>query len=691
MKDRALSVKQGFHQRLKQFNQFELSPWMIPLAMLLVTFITYGLLFSQLGFYWDDQPMSWIRYQIGTDAMRVYFSTSRPVWGVLYQITTRLLPHVPIYWQLFALFWRWVTVVLCWGVLQALWPNRRRFALVGSLFFLLYPGFNLQWVSYLISHFFIVLSFFLFSFLLMLWSLRYPRRYWLLTILALIFSALNVWMMEYFFFLELIRPIVIYFFLKENPSTPKSGTRRLIFTTLLKWSPYLAIWVADVLYRTLVFTNLAYKNSLLSDLRAQPLAAGLALIQSVFSDLWLVSVQAWQQVFSFPNPSTDGLLTSFYYLAVVLLVGVLVAFLLWHIRSDEPQPLARRALWPIGLGLVALLAAGGPYWLANLPLSLSFPASRYTISFMLGASLLLLGVLQLFPTKIRLFVAVLLLALAAGRQAWWADSYRRDWTTQKSMFWQMFWRAPGLAPDTIVLLNQGPLNYFADNSLGAPLNWIYDPNNHSELINYVLFFPTSRVAGSLPGFSPGLPVIYNYLIAKFVGNTSQVVAFYYKPPGCLRVLDPEIDPQNHLIPDASLMRDAARLSSTAWILPDPKASMPEIYYPEPLHGWCYYFEQADLARQLGDWQRIAGLGEAAFNLSDHPNDPVERFVFIEGYAHTGDWAKVRELSLISYKVSPNFVGPLLCRLLIRIDRTTPSSSDKQTSLDDLRTKFSCLP
>ena len=56
------------------------------------------------GFYWDDLPMSWIRYELGPEAMRVYFSTSRPVWGAVYQITTRLLPQVPLYWQIFAIF-----------------------------------------------------------------------------------------------------------------------------------------------------------------------------------------------------------------------------------------------------------------------------------------------------------------------------------------------------------------------------------------------------------------------------------------------------------------------------------------------------------------------------------------------------------------------------------------------------------
>jgi len=139
------------------------------------------------------------------------------------------------------------------------------------------------------------------------------------------------------------------------------------------------------------------------------------------------------------------------------------------------------------------------------------------------------------------------------------------------------------------------------------------------------------------------------------------------------------------------MRDAAKLSSSAWINDHLTARMPNVYGPEPAHGWCYYFEQADLARQMKDWSSVIKLGDQAFKLNDYPNDPVERFVFIEGYAHTDNWTRAKELAIESYKVSPNYVGPLLCKLLNRLDREVPAGKDKQTSLNELHTKFSCLP
>jgi hypothetical protein len=284
---------------------------------------------------------------------------------------------------------------------------------------------------------------------------------------------------------------------------------------------------------------------------------------------------------------------------------------------------------------------------------------------------------------------VTFVALAAGRQFLWANEFRRDWVYQKNLFWQMTWRAPGLEKNTMVLLNED-LEYYADNSLGAALNWVYAPDNHTNIVDYVLFYPTNRTDLSL-NLNLDVPVKYNFLAGTFEGNTSQTVVFYYSPPKCLRLLDPEIDIENRLIPEDSLLRDAAVLSSTAPILSKATATMPKVYSPEPVHGWCYFFEKADLARQIGDWGTVTRLGDDAFALNDYPNDPIERFVFIEGYAHTADWEKAVELSQNSYKVSKSYVGPLLCKLWDRIARETESTPEQSTTLDAVRNKFECLP
>jgi hypothetical protein len=137
------------------------------------------------------------------------------------------------------------------------------------------------------------------------------------------------------------------------------------------------------------------------------------------------------------------------------------------------------------------------------------------------------------------------------------------------------------------------------------------------------------------------------------------------------------------------MRDASTLTNTDRITAEQQAVMPVIYGPEPGHGWCYHFQKAGLARQLGDWEEVVRLGDAAFKLDDYPNDPIERFVFIEGYAHAGQWEKALEYSKVSYRVSKEYVGPVLCQLWKQIGAETGESQGRTEALAEVQKLLSC--
>jgi hypothetical protein len=83
----------------------------------------------------------------------------------------------------------------------------------------------------------------------------------------------------------------------------------------------------------------------------------------------------------------------------------------------------------------------------------------------------------------------------------------------------------------------------------------------------------------------------------------------------------------------------------------------DIFGPEPEHGWCFYFQKADLARQVGDWERVAALGDEAqahdFNMTNtQSNTPQEWIPFIEGYAHVGRWKDAQEISQLVLAANP---------------------------------------
>jgi hypothetical protein len=239
-------------------------------------------------------------------------------------------------------------------------------------------------------------------------------------------------------------------------------------------------------------------------------------------------------------------------------------------------------------------------------------------------------------------------------------------------------------------MNEGGLNFYADNSLSPVVNWVYAQDEHDDHIEYVLLYPTTRLrSDALPKLEPGLPIFTEYLAGQFHGNTSQALAIYFSPPGCLRILDPEVDRVNRSIPEQSLMRFASRLTNFDLILDERTARMPESYYPEPEHGWCYYFQKAELARQFQQWDEVVLLGETALDSGFQPSDPAERFVFIEGYAHAGEWERAVEFSLQSFEELPEFMGAPLSRLWERVEAETAEDPERSAALGQIRSALLC--
>jgi hypothetical protein len=115
-----------------------------------------------------------------------------------------------------------------------------------------------------------------------------------------------------------------------------------------------------------------------------------------------------------------------------------------------------------------------------------------------------------------------------------------------------------------------------------------------------------------------------------------------------------------------------------------------IYQPEPAAAGVITLKRP-ISRQLEDWEEVVKLGDTAFKMEDHPNNPMERFVFIEGYAHVGDWERAIKLSRESYQVSKDYVGPLLCQLWDRIETETSSNSTEERSqaLSEVKNIFAC--
>jgi len=679
-----------------------LSEWITPLALLIIAFFSYGIFAFQQGFHWDDWGFAWLIRTLGKPGLFDYFATNRPFLAYVYSVTTSIFGTNPIAWHLFSLLMRWLTAVSLLWVLRLIWPERQRETFLITVFFLVYPGFNQQAIAITYSHFFLAQTLLFTSIGLMLLFARQPRRFWWAGLLGVLFAAFNLFSTEYFFGLELLRPFLLWLGLSTEWPEWKSRLKRAV----LSYLPFFLTLIGYLYWRYFILGFYLYQPGLVTNQGASPMEKLAGIPRTVWEQWQVAAWDAWGQVFHLPDFAAYGPRLTLVFVFVLLITGIGLYVIAKRFKVTEKVNWRLSLLW-IVFGFLAMLFAGIPFLVTDLPLRLIFPNSRFTMPFALGVAFLLVAILELLPKwSNKLLLASALAALAVGVQFNNGYLWREDWQKQQSFFWQMAWRIPDLEPGSILLSSDTPFEYSSDNSLTFPLNLIYAPENYSTEIEYAYFFVSVRLRNELEALKPGLPIHQDYLAATFDSSSDRMVAVHFAPPGCFRVLHPIYDKDLPLAPmmgeDADLLtetglpvlpRTAAKaltLSNLGQIISNAKGpTLPQILGTEPAHTWCYYFEKADLARQSDDWAQVAQIGDQVFAIPYYPDDYSEYLPFVEAYARTGRWEDARVLTRKTSELMP-ILRPALCAVWQRIE-TDPAAGIPPVQIEKMKDELGYCP
>lgn len=660
----------------------------IPVAFFILTILAYGLMLPWTGFYWDDWPFAWIANFLGSSEFIPAFEPFRPFLGPIFFGTTSLLPPNPLLWQSLALFLRFALAWAIWWMFRTIWPKAKWQTLTAALFFLVFPGYSQHWVAYThINQEWIPFLFYILSFGLTAKAFRVPEKTGRFTLFALVFLALGLFPTEYFATQEPLRFLFLWTLVAEETVGFWPRIRRI----LKLWWPYLLVWLGNAAWLVYYYRFGAYASYGVSTAgQVSPLGFLLGMADA----LWKAGLYSWGQVLvlaaqSLSNPST--LLT----LGMIAFSFVTVVF---YLRGLELPGQAHKPDWgwqAVMFGLIGILIGRVPSWAAGLPLTLQSINDRFMVSMMIGGSLFIAGLLELAfgRSRLKVFVVALIVALGIGQQFYTANDFRRDWTRQQEIFWQMAWRMPRLEPGTVILTHELPLSYETDMGLTAPLNWIYAPDYAGGELPYALLYTRTRLGGAtLPALEPDQPLSFAYRTVDFIGSTSQAVTIIVPPNACLRILDPVYSGGDTYERQPRFLRDAIPLSDPDLILAD--AGSPEmpaaLFGKEPPHEWCYYYEKAELARQVGDWQTVAALGDEARTQGFFPGDALEWLPFIEGYVIRGDYQMARELSKLAYQ-DDSRPRKGLCHLWKRIQSSGGGTLEVENLALEMLAEFECAP
>ncbi|NPV76599.1 MAG: hypothetical protein HPY59_09535 [Anaerolineae bacterium] len=650
----------------------------VPLAFAAVVFISYGVYIPRFGLYGDDWIYLYNYHLLGASSFANFVAVDRPFSGWIYSLTTPVFGDSAELYHLLLLALRWGSVLLFWWILRLVWPENPRQAGWAALLFAVYPGFQQQPIAVQFILHFSVLNLFFLSICCMLLSLRYRRWFWPLTLLGVL-GALGMFSIEYFVGLELLRPVLIWLVLGQQVPAPP---RRWLYTFLF-WLPYLLVLAAFGVWRVFIFQFPTYQPDMVKGLLVQPIETLPLLANRILGDLKTVALDAWRQTASLPT----GIGTRLYFWGLVILVFLLVLVYLVRFSTREKVFSAEiKGFWQQWLpqaflvGILALVAAGLPFWATSIKVELPFPWDRSTLPFMAGSCLLTVALLELvLQPRFRLVAIAGLVALSAGLHYRNALVYKKEWENLRTYFSQLVWRAPDLKPGTILVSDEIPLFRFSDNDLTPIVNWIYAPDHHTAMIPYKYFDLSTRIGSALPGLEDDLPVQHNYRNHMFSGSTSGVLSIYYRLSGCLYVLGPEESDFPGLperIADTLPISHLDQIQAGS----ETEASLPPVFNGEAARDWCYYFEKADLARQREDWSAISNLATQAENLGLIQKNNYELLPFVEAFAHTGETDRFRQY--VNLAGEDENIRPVLCRRLSQIRKTDGVSVEIQTIIDE---------
>lgn len=657
-----------------------------PLVLLAVILAAYGTGMSGLNFQGDDWHQLWLQYRIGD--LSPFFNLTRFSTLWFFQVVMPLLKPVAWQWFLLTLALRWLGGMSLYILLKRIIFEAGDAVGPFCLLYCLYPGFLMGFlpVTFLAQFLQPACLFSSFYFMAAALNTNKPRKQWYL-LGAVILSAANLLLSEYFFLLELLRPLVIWMALKKKKE--KSPALRQIIQS---WMPYLVVFTAILLVRMWTQVYSGGRAMLTLDrLTQQPAAFLRQFGHQVLADAYAILIQPIFAAFA-PQlhfQSSDGWLA----LASALLCALLVFFYLIN-RPLNNQSRPAQFLPLIVVSLASFLLAALPFWMAGLKAFFGFELlNRMALPQGLSFTLLLWACLQRRPARWR-WLRNSLLAFLAGSfallQLQSAVLFRAEWEQRRNIMQQLAWRAPALAPGTVILTNDPGFLLSGENSLAAELNWNYVRDPHPRQAEYFIYFNEHRFLSDFPDRQTDQVVDQMHMIGPTALNPTRLLVIQLNPAACLRVLDPQLDLLDRDI--TTFIRSYLPYAKPSVILADNADDSlpldPAIYGKETDHGWCYYYHKTDLALQLGDWPAAGDFAERGLELMPADVDPSELRPFIEAMAHIEKWDKATQLTkgILDQSASQNRI---LCLLWQRMASSTATSPVREESLAWMTARTGC--
>jgi hypothetical protein len=659
--------------------------WLEAALFLLIPALVYLPHVLQFTFYRDDWYYIYDGLVLGPRAFLAMFEHLRPLRGPLFAGLFALFGVNPLPYHLLIFVWRLIGGAGMFWLLRLLWPGQRQGAYWAALLFTVYPGF-LWWVGgFEYQPMLLSLGFQVFSIAFMLKAILAEKRahkiYW--TLASILFSWIYLGLVEYAIGMEFFRVLCAYVLLSRGAS---HRTLKRVWLSIKVSFPALLGPIIFLVWRMFFFENVRRAADVglqlgrISDAPQVAFIWFLHLFESAIKVLFMAWTVPLQMYF---NAETLRGSVIGWSIAAVLVAAVILAdrFLFSRngVQDEIPPPDPKNELrerWePILIGLLGVLVGLVPIVAANR--SVSFDRfSHYTLPVSIAGITFLFGLWRSLPDGVLRRGLVAALVFSAALTHFNLSARVADEARILSGFWQQVaWRAPSILPATTLVVDYPSVAYAESPDLvWGPANIIYYPGARQEIPIRVPIAAARMEPGLRKDALAGGSNTQNYIIINvFRFNYDDLLVISQPVEGsCVHVMDSRW-PAFAAYEDLQIVSIAGK-SKVDNIQPAGKPPvLPEnLFGPEPGHGWCYYYQRADLARQTGDWAEVARLGSEAAGKGFAASDPLEWIPFVQAQILLGDAGALNDLldglrSNAAYKADREYYKIQFCDSLRALD------------------------
>lgn len=662
-------------------------PFYLILLFVVLGGVLYLPLITQFGYYNDDWYSMYAARVAGPDIFHEVYSIDRPGRAYVMQPLYVLFQGVPLYYNLFAFALRVGGALFLLWLLKAIWPKNDLQTAVAALLFLAYPGFlnqpnAIDFQSHLVG---IALAFLSLALMVKAINLAGFKK-WFLYAVSCVTGLAYLSQMEYYIGFEAVRILLIVVIV----SRMVKGFKAIIPATFKAWIIYSIVPGLYLFWRIFLFDNQRNTTDLgiqLQKLLLQPVVTLYDWVTSFVQSFLNVLFLAWGVPLSqigFTLSTSDAMKGLLVGLAAILLTlaGLWYFLKLSNTRLEQDVLEWRREAFWLGFawsiaGLIAVVMANR---------TVSFPEySRYGLVSAPGAILMLVSALAYISER-RIQTGVLAFMLFSAGMTHYGNSvnYANFWSDVRTFWWQVSWRIPQLEQGTTIVAHYPRGGIKESSSVWGPANQIYYPIQinpdtvhagvHAALLNHDTV---------LRAFSGERQVYRKEIIVETYRNYRRLLLVIQpSPQSCVQVIDRYQLEYSANTPDIAIL--LGPYSEVENILADEQTHTPPrfLFGDEPEHGWCYYYEKADLARQRQDWEAVLKLSAEIEARGLTPNDPIEWLPFLQAYAYAGNLNRLAELAPSITRVP--FVAQQVCNAL----KINPSlAQDVEKAIDENY----CLP